>query len=130
MGPVLGILRKTAASVQPSDRSFKNPALRQQDEALRGIGALDDLDVNFHQQLGDTCLELRSLIATIGEELSHKWIKTEQGRQQDEAAIAILDVGRMNDGLHQLVHRCRQKVQRMPCVATLKTVYLLSASVH
>lgn len=101
MGSVLEILRKTAASVQPSDRSFNDPALWQQHEALRGVGPLDDFDVDLRQQLGDAFLELRPLIAAIGEELAQEGVAAEQGRQQEKAAIAILNIGRMNDGLHQ-----------------------------
>ena len=44
--------------------------------------------------------KLRSLISPVGEQRLQKGEHPEQGRH-DENAIAILDVGRMDDGVEQ-----------------------------
>jgi len=67
----------------------------------RGIGAFDDFNVergeDFHHGVG----ELRSLIAPVCEQLLQEREHAKQRRQNKNAAIAILDVGRMNDGVQQ-----------------------------
>jgi hypothetical protein len=45
--------------------------------------------------------KLRSLISTVGEQRLQKGKHPEQGRHDENAAIAILNVGRMNDGMEQ-----------------------------
>ena len=52
---------------------------------------------NFFQRIG----ELRSLIAAIGEQFIQERKHPEQRRHDENAAIAILDVGRMDDGVQQ-----------------------------
>jgi len=52
---------------------------------------------NFCQRFG----KLRSLISAVGKERLQKGKHPEQGRHDDNAAIAILNVGRMNDGVEQ-----------------------------
>ena len=48
---------------------------------------------------------MRSLIAAISKELFQKWEQAEQRRQQKDAAVAVLDIGRMNDGVQQKTKR-------------------------
>ena len=55
-------------------------------------------------------LELRPLIAAIGIELEQKRIEAEQRRHHQNAAIAVLDVGGMNDGVHQQALRIDENV--------------------
>ena len=52
---------------------------------------------NFPQGVG----ELRSLISAIGEKFVQERKHSEQCRHDENAAIAILDIGRMNDGVEQ-----------------------------
>ncbi len=52
---------------------------------------------NFCQRVG----ELRSLIAAVSEELFQEGKHPKQRRHDENAAIAILDIGRMNDGVEQ-----------------------------
>jgi len=52
---------------------------------------------NFCQR----CRKLRSLISTVGKERVQKGKRPEQGRHDEHAAIAILNVGRMHDGVEQ-----------------------------
>ena len=46
-------------------------------------------------------LELRPLVASIGVELEKKGIEAEQARHDENAAIAILNIRSMDDGMHQ-----------------------------
>ena len=52
---------------------------------------------NFCQRL----LEFRSLVSAVGEEFFQNGKHPEQGRHNENAAIAILNIGRMNDGVEQ-----------------------------
>ena len=63
--------------------------------------AFDDLRLDGRQDVSKRLLELPSLIAGIGEERLQKGISAEQGGQQQDAAITILNVGGMNDGVQQ-----------------------------
>ena len=45
--------------------------------------------------------KLRSLISAVGEELFQKRKHPKQGRHDENAAIAILNIGQMNDGVEQ-----------------------------
>jgi hypothetical protein len=44
---------------------------------------------------------LGTLVAAIGEQFLKKWKFSEQSAQDENAAIAILDVRAMNDGVKQ-----------------------------
>jgi hypothetical protein len=50
-------------------------------------------------------LKLRPLIPAIGKELAEKREQTEQRFENKYAAVAVLDVGRMNDGMQQEAYR-------------------------
>ena len=57
---------------------------------------------------------MRSLIAAIGKELFQKWEQAEQRRQEKDAAVAVLDIGGMNDGVQQKIKRI---YKNMPLLA-------------
>ena len=71
------------------------------DEALRLIGSLDDLDLDPRQGFADRSGEDRPLIGAVGEQFFEIGEPAKQRRKQQSAAVAILDIGGMNDGLHQ-----------------------------
>ena len=48
---------------------------------------------------------MRSLIAAVGKELFQKWEQAEQRRQHKDAAVAVLYIGWMNDGVQQKTER-------------------------
>jgi hypothetical protein len=77
------------------------PSPWQHNEPFRAVGALDDLDMHLRQTCTRTLFENRPLITAICEQLAHEGIEPEQGRDQQHTTIAILDVGRMHDGVHQ-----------------------------
>ena len=49
-------------------------------------------------------------IAAVGKELLQEGIHSEQGRKQQDAAVAVLDIGGMNDGVEQQTQRIYEKV--------------------
>ena len=73
--PVLG---ETAAPVQPCEGSFDHPAPWQNNEALRLVRALDDLDIQAGHGGFHRALEHRSLVAAIGVKPQKERIQTEQ----------------------------------------------------
>ena len=58
----------------------------------------------------ESLLELGSLIAGVGEQLLQERIHSKQRREQQDAAVAILDIGGMNDGVEQQAHRVYENV--------------------
>jgi len=65
------------------------------------VGALDDISLEVGQDFCEGILEFRPLIASVGEKLPQKEMHFERGGKQQDAAIAILDIGGMNDGVEQ-----------------------------
>ena len=53
------------------------------------------------QNLSKRFRKFRSLISAVGEQRLQKWKHTEQGRHDENPSIAVLNVGRMNDGVEQ-----------------------------
>ena len=104
--PVLG---QPSAAAKPGKSAFDDPALGQHDEGP-GIRPLDDLDRHGCKGPSDCALELRSLIAAIDEEPGQEREGAEQGRHQQRSAVAVLDVGGMDDGAHQQALRIDQDV--------------------
>src|SRR5262249_61588455 len=47
----------------------------------------------------------RNVAATIGKGLCQERLHPEKGRKKQDAAIAILEIGRMNDGVQQQTQR-------------------------
>src|SRR5215468_6875949 len=74
-------------------------------KSFRPIGALDDFSFELWQDLRQGLLKVRPLVATIGKELFQERVHPEKGRKKQDAAIAILDIGRMNDGVQQQTQR-------------------------
>ena len=96
----LPILGQPAASVEPADGPLHDPALGQHDE-LRGVGSLDDLHVDLAAGAFQSLLELRTLVAAVGVEPQQKRKQAEHRAHQQDTAVAVLDVGRMDDGVQQ-----------------------------
>ena len=96
--PVLG---QSSAAAEPSEGAFDDPSLGQRDEAYGLTRPLDDLDVDPRQNPFHRALELRPLVAAVGIELNQERKGAKQARHQQHAAVAVLDVGGVHDGVHQ-----------------------------
>lgn len=95
------VLRQASAAVKPSNRSFDDPALGKDDEALGRIGSLDDLDLQAAADATQAGLKIWPLIGPIGIEFAQKRMQAKQGRHDPDAPVTILDVARMHDGVQQ-----------------------------
>jgi len=76
-------------------------AVGENDEALGDVRALDDLDLKLRHEFGDTLFEDGSLVAAIGEDFAQEWIQAKQSGNQQDPAVAILGIGRVDDRMHQ-----------------------------
>ena len=101
MVAVLPILGEAATSIEPADGTLNDPALRLDDEALGVLASLYDLDRQAPHRLGGAGLEDRSRIGAVGEQLAQEGELSEQGGQQQHAAIAVLHVGGSDQGVQQ-----------------------------
>ena len=106
---VLPVLGQSAAAVEPGDGAFDHPTPGLDDEALHPIGSLDDLGLEIGQDAGQGAVKDRALIGAVGEQFPEKGKQTEQGRQQRETAVAILNVGGGDDAVQQQALRIDQK---------------------
>jgi hypothetical protein len=78
-----------------------DPAFGYDLEADGAIGSLDDFNVKMRENFCQRVGELRSLIAAVGEQRLQKGKHPKQRRHHENAAIAILDIGRMHDGVQE-----------------------------
>ena len=101
-------------AVEPGDGAFDHPTPGLDDEALHRIGSLDDLGLEIGQDAGQGAVKDRALIGAVGEQFPEKGKQTEQGRQQRETAVAILNVGGGDDAVQQQALRIDQN---MPLLA-------------
>jgi len=69
------------------------------------IRAFDDLSFDARQHASQVVVEDGSLIGRIGKELGEEWMQSEHRGEQHDAAVAILDVGGMNNGVQQQAQR-------------------------
>ena len=111
---VLPVLGQSAAAVELGDGAFDHPTPGLDDEALHPIGSLDDLGLEIGQDAGQGAVKDRPLIGAVGEQFPEKGKQTEQGRQQRETAVAILNVGGGDDAVQQQALRIDQN---MPLLA-------------
>ena len=89
---VLPILGEAATSIEPADGTLDDPALRLDDKALCVVATPDDLGHEVRHDIGDAVGEDRPGIGAIREQLAQKGELSEQGGQQQHAAIAVLHV--------------------------------------
>ena len=65
------------------------------------IGALDDLGFDLGADFGQRQVKDRPGIGTVGKERLQERKHAEEGRQQQDATIAVLNVRRVNDRMQQ-----------------------------
>jgi len=98
---VLPIFGKPSASIEPSNGALDHPTTWEHDESFGVIGALDDFSFEVGQDFCQGLLEFRPLIASVGKQLFQERIHPEQGCKKQNAAVAVLDIGGMNDHVQQ-----------------------------
>jgi hypothetical protein len=96
--PILG---EPAAAIEPRDGAFDNPPFGQHDKAFGVVGSLDDFGFELRKNSRQRLLKFRTLIACIGQNLFQKRKKTCKLFDQKGAAVTILNIRRMHDGLKQ-----------------------------
>ena len=107
---IFPIFGQPAATIQPGNGALDDPTFGQHHKSFGLIGALDDFSFEMGQDFRQGGAEFRPLIATVGKQLFQERIHPEQGRKKQDAAIAILDVGGMNDGMEQQTQRIYEKM--------------------
>jgi hypothetical protein len=98
---IFKVLGQSPASVEPGEGAFDNPTLWENLEAFGVIRPFGDFDFEVRKRFGQSLLKDRPLISAIGEELLQKRIHAEQGRENEHASIADLNIGRMHDRMKQ-----------------------------
>ena len=66
--------------------------MRFNDKALAAVAAFDDFDLKVWHDTGDATLEDRAGIGAVCEQLPQEREFSEQGRDQQHAAVAVLNV--------------------------------------
>jgi hypothetical protein len=72
------------------------------------ITSFDNFDQQVAHRFGSTVLEDRSCIGAVGEQLAQEREPSEQGGQQQDATVAVLNVG----GSHQRMQHQTQRVDQ------------------
>ena len=106
---VLPVLREPSATVEPRNGTFDNPTAWENDKTFGVIRALDDFSFEVRQNFRQGLLEFQPLIATVGKQLFQERIHPEKGCKKQDATIAILDIGGMNDRVEQQTQRIYEK---------------------
>ena len=90
------------ASAEPCERAFDDPSSWQNLEAFGLIGALHDLGRHVRQCFLLGFPKVASLITAFGEKFFQEGMQAEQCLEHKNAAVAVLNIGGMNDGVqHQ-----------------------------
>jgi len=88
--PVLG---EPTTAAEPGDGSLNDPTFGFNHKALGVISASDDLDDQVAHRFGGTVVEDRPSVGAVGEQFAQEWELSEQGGQQHDTTVAVLDVG-------------------------------------
>ena len=98
---VLPILGEPAAAIEPSDGAFDDPSLGHDLESDCGVGSLDDFNIEMRKNLCQPGGKFRTLISAIGEKRPQERKHPAQCCHDQNASVAILDIGRMDYGMEQ-----------------------------
>jgi hypothetical protein len=109
--PILG---QSSTPTKPRKSSFDDPPPWQDLEAFRCVRTLDDFRQEAWQSFLLRLAKDWSLISAIGEQLLQKRKSPKQCAQNKNAAVSILNVGRMNDRMKQQAYRVDEN---MPLLA-------------
>ena len=114
MGQAFEVFGEPAAAAEPADGAFDNPALEpalgDDFEALRRIGAVDNFDFELCDGPASGGLEDRPGITAVSEQRFEESPASEQRGKHKDAAVAVLDAGGVDDGVEQKPYRIDQDV--------------------
>jgi hypothetical protein len=111
---ILPVFGEPAASVEPCQGAFDNPAFGKNDKALCRIGSFDDLDFKLRHDPGQTFVKDRPSIGAVSEEFLQEWEHAENGGEQQDATVAVLNACRMHNRVQQQALRV---YENMPLLA-------------
>ncbi len=109
--PVLG---EPPAAVEPGNGALNDPTLGFDGKAFDAISAFDDLDHQAAHRCGGTVVEDRACIGAVSEQLAQERELSEQSGQQENAAVAILNIGRGHQRVQHQAQRIDQDVTLLP----------------
>jgi hypothetical protein len=92
----LEVFGEAAVPVELCNGSLHHPAAREQDEALGGVGALDDVDCPGAER-SEGCAELVPGLAAVGDDVAEPRTRRADRVQQGRAAVAVLNVGLVDE---------------------------------
>lgn len=108
-GVTLEVFGEATEAADPGKGALDDPAFGENDEAMQLV-ALDDFNGPGSGR-GDGARQLRSLIASVGEDPFDEWKQAACAPIKDEwSAIAILQVGRVDDDVQQEAERIDEDV--------------------
>src|SRR4051794_7073079 len=90
---VLPVLGEPSATVEPSDGPFHDPTFGLDSKAFAASKRLYDLDCQFRHCSASTITKDRPGIGAIGKQLAQERELAKQCGQQQDAAVAILNIG-------------------------------------
>ena len=96
--------------MEPSDGALDDPTAWEHDKSFGLIGPLDDFSFEIGQDARERLVKFWPLIGSVGKHLLQEWIHPKQGRKEHDAAVAILDIGGMHDGVEQQAQRIYENV--------------------
>ncbi len=96
---IFPVLCQASATVEPGNRTFDDPALGQLYKPFRLIGSFDNFGFEIRPYFSERVAEDWPLISAVGKQLFEEWKLTEQRCQQCDATIAVLNPGRVDDGV-------------------------------
>jgi hypothetical protein len=110
---VLDVLGEPAAAVQPAEGALDDPPFRQHLEAGHTVGALDDLQLPAAEGAHGR-RRGGPLVAAIGEDPLDEREQAARLPEDGQAAVAVLDIGRMDGGAQEQPERVDQDVPLAP----------------
>jgi hypothetical protein len=93
---------------------FDDPSLGKDFKSFGFVGIFDDFSRQIWQFLALGALEDGTLIAAVDEQLFQNGIGSEQGLEEHNAAVAVPDVGGVDDGMR---HKAKRVDEEMACLA-------------
>jgi hypothetical protein len=102
------VFGEPSAAAEPSEGALDNPAFGQNLEAFCGVRPPDDLDLELGDRFAQLRPEPRTGIAAIGEQPFKERPAPEQRGEQQNAAVAVLNIGGMHDGMQDQAERVDQ----------------------